>query len=61
MLSGAIAFLSSPSLLASKETKGVFSTDALIVPETAMNLRNDCKETLAPRKTYLSSWCASFV
>lgn len=27
-----------------EKTKGVFSTDALIVPETAMNLRNDCKE-----------------
>lgn len=26
------------------KNKGVFSTDALIVPETAMNLRNDCKE-----------------
>jgi hypothetical protein len=27
-----------------EKTKDVFSTDALIVPETAMNLRNDCKE-----------------
>lgn len=27
-----------------QETEGVFSTDALIVPDTAMNLRNDCKE-----------------
>lgn len=27
-----------------EKTKQVFTTDALIVPETAMNLRNDCKE-----------------